>query len=243
LNTNGAPPWPADGLLICGEVGSQSARDMVRDENGGLIITWDDCRDHWSNPDVYAQRVDWFGNELWAAAGIPLGSAADFQVGAQLVADGNGGAIAAWMDKRSGIEYDIYAQWVDRNGYIGGMDTIDAAMGCLPCSGTVPFSTRFRVTMYNLLEDQHRRAAGRINIELANGSLVNNWRVGSTNLSPGEQFNASWYTTIPALGSVIGPNRFTLQLEDVTPVPYNQPPFMPSGDTDVAEITITGTSP
>lgn len=42
----------------------------------------------------------------------------------------------------------------------------------------------------------------------------------------------SWPLTLPAIFPVLGTNLFELTVEDVTPVPYNQPPYAPSGDTD-----------
>jgi hypothetical protein len=176
-------------------------------------------------------------------ANTPVCTEIDDQNYLSSVSDGAGGMFFGWWDFRNGPDSDIYAQMVDANGFLGGLDTIDSTMGCLPCSGTVPFSTRFRVTMYNLQDDQFRRVAGRLNILLANGSQVSNWRAGSTTLSPGETYNASWYSTIPAISSMIGPNQFTLELEDVTQAPYNQPPYMPSGDTDSYTVTVSGIAP
>ncbi len=56
-------------------------------------------------------------------------------------------------------------------------------------------------------------------------------------------FISSWNQNIPAMASVIGNNVFTLAAEDVTPAPYNQPPYPPAGDTDTAFCTVTGIAP
>ncbi len=48
---------------------------------------------------------------------------------------------------------------------------------------------------------------------------------------------------IPALGSVIGVNLFELVGEDVTPAPFNQPPYPPAGDTATASCMVTGVAP
>ncbi len=45
------------------------------------------------------------------------------------------------------------------------------------------------------------------------------------------------------LGTLVGDNVFTLVGEDVTPAPYNQPPFLPSGDTASDNVTVTATAP
>ena len=85
--------------------------------------------------------------------------------------------------------------------------------------------------------------AGRINIKLAGGQGVSGWRAGYTNIGAGSSYLTSWVQSIPALGSVVGDNVFTLVAEDVTPAPYNQPPFPPAGDTDGASCTVTGLGP
>ncbi len=40
-----------------------------------------------------------------------------------------------------------------------------------------------------------------------------------------------------------GDNRFVLIAEDVTPAPYNQPPYPPAGDSAADACTVTGTAP
>jgi len=82
-----------------------------------------------------------------------------------------------------------------------------------------------------------------VNILLANGSSFNNWRAGSTTLTPGQTFSTQWSNTFPATGSLVGENRFVLHVEDVTFAPYNQPPYAPSGDEARASCTVTAFAP
>ncbi len=119
----------------------------------------------------------------------------------------------------------------------GPSGTIAVDLDATPDSGFTPFTSYFSATLTNLTTE-NRRAAARINVVIANGNNYNNWRAGWTNLSSLEVFTKSWYQTIPALATVIGTNTFTLQGADVTPAPYNQPPFMPSGDTDTDVQTV-----
>jgi hypothetical protein len=42
---------------------------------------------------------------------------------------------------------------------------------------------------------------------------------------------------------VIGCNVARLVVEDVTPSPWNQPPYPPAGDTDTDACTVTGIAP
>jgi hypothetical protein len=48
---------------------------------------------------------------------------------------------------------------------------------------------------------------------------------------------------MPAIGSVIGANTFTLMAEDVTPAPYNQPPYPPAGSTCSRTHFVVATPP
>ncbi len=121
--------------------------------------------------------------------------------------------------------------------------TVSAALACQPISGTVPFAVNMQASLTNDYTGQSRRVAGRINVLLAGGGFYANWRAGFTNLSPGESYSTSWNSAIPALGSVIGENSFTLVAVDVTPSPFNQPPYPPAGDSDQAACVVTGIAP
>ncbi len=125
----------------------------------------------------------------------------------------------------------------------GASGTVGAALTCVPSSGTVPFNTMMTVTLQNLYGGQSRRVAARINLSLANGSWFPGWRAGFTNIAAGSSFSRSWSQGIPALGSVIGENAFSLVVEDVTPAPYNQPPYPPAGDTATAQCSVEAFAP
>ncbi len=125
----------------------------------------------------------------------------------------------------------------------GPAATLAAALDCTPSTGTVPFQTAVSVTLENLYQDQARRMAAHMDATLASGSFFPNWRAGYANLSAGESFVTSWMQTIPALGSVIGDNIFTIVAQDVTPAPFNQPPYPAAGDTASDACTVTGKAP
>ncbi len=130
-----------------------------------------------------------------------------------------------------------------RTGAAGPPATLDAALTCQPAIGTLPFSTRMTVWMTNLYQGQSRRISGRVNITRADGVHYANWRAGWTNVAAGATFSTSWQQAIPALGSLVGDNVFTLQAEDTTPAPYNLPPYPPAGDTDSVTVTVQGLLP
>ncbi len=114
---------------------------------------------------------------------------------------------------------------------------------CVPMHGTMPFDTRMSMTLLNRVSDQTRRVATRIHFNLANGEFIANWRSGYTNIVGDAETRWTWDQTIPALGSLIGRNRFTLVAEDVTPAPWNQPPYPVSGYRDINGCTIIAVRP
>ncbi|OGF17990.1 MAG: hypothetical protein A2W00_15065 [Candidatus Eisenbacteria bacterium RBG_16_71_46] len=116
VNSAGVPQWSTDGAELCSShYGGTSDPVIVADVAGGAIVAWFDIRD----PDahaIYAQRVDADGNALWTNGGVRLCDQAQFWDGYPvMVADGAGGAIVAWADRRLGGN-DIFAQRVDANG-------------------------------------------------------------------------------------------------------------------------------
>ncbi len=121
-------------------------------------------------------------------------------------------------------------------------DTVQVALSASPDSGILPLTTQFTAQLANLTTE-NRRASGRIDLVIANGNSYGNWRAGWTNLSSLEVFTQVWNQSFPALGTLVGANVFTITGVDVTPAPYNQPPFAPSGDTDNASVTVTGLAP
>ncbi len=120
---------------------------------------------------------------------------------------------------------------------------LSAELTCLPSSGTLPFSTVMTATLSNLYTEQSRRISGHIDVTLASAQLFTNWRAGFTNIAGGASYVTTWNQTIPAYGSVVGENVFQLLAQDVTPPPYNQPPYPPAGDTATATCTVTGIAP
>ncbi len=121
-------------------------------------------------------------------------------------------------------------------------ETVIADLNCVPDAGVLPFTSMFSVVLGNSLA-HHRTVAGRIDVSLAGGANFANWRAGFSNLGPGETFTTSWQQVLPALDRLVGLNLFELHAEDVTPPPYNQPPYLPSGATVTAACSVTGLAP
>ncbi len=113
LNASGVAQWAANGLVVCNASSNQINPVVVSDGAGGVIIAWGDFRS--SAYDLYAQRLNGTGAAQWAANGVVVCNATTDQSSLQLVADGSGGACAAWDDFRSGSG-DVYAQRIQPNG-------------------------------------------------------------------------------------------------------------------------------
>lgn len=121
--------------------------------------------------------------------------------------------------------------------------TVAAQLSCVPSSGTLPFTTQMSVRLENLYDGQTRRVAARLDATLASGASFPSWRAGYTNIAAGGSYVSTWNQNFPALGTLVGENRFTLLAVDVTPVPYNQPPYPASGDSASDSCTVTGVAP
>ncbi len=117
VNASGTVLWDNDGVDICTATGPQWRPQLVSDGAGGAIITWEDWRNGWDDPDIYAQRVDSSGTVLWDTNAVAICTAPGFQEVPQLISDGAGGVIIAWTDLRSG-DPDIYAQRVNASGTV-----------------------------------------------------------------------------------------------------------------------------
>jgi len=117
VNSAGAAQWTADGVAVCAATNSQNDPQILAD-NGGALLLWNDARDSGTTDvDIYAQRLNASGAPQWTANGIAVCTAVNQQVFARMTPDGSGGAVAAWMDTRSGgLNYDMYAQRIKPAG-------------------------------------------------------------------------------------------------------------------------------
>lgn len=157
----------------------------------------------------------------------------------------------AWTAVSSGC-YGAGHGYRDGNYYAGDFnfhtwvscdEFLQATLQCDPPVGSLPLNVHMNANLKNLYGGQVRRYSARIDVELAGGYVFSNWRSGFMNLHAGRQFTEEWNQYLPLLGPLKGPNVFTLVAEDVTPAPYNQPPYLPSGVTDTDSCTVTGSVP
>lgn len=109
--------WPTDpfgyGMPVSSGPADQTDPVAVDDGAGGAFVAWMDARA--GNLDVFVQHLDSKGNALWTVNGVAVTTLPATQGLPQLVADGAGGVIVAWIDVRTGV-YDLYAQRVNAAG-------------------------------------------------------------------------------------------------------------------------------
>lgn len=113
INSSGDIEWAINGVAVCTGNGGQKTPAMVSDGSGGAIISWHDVRN--GNYDIFAQKLDASGKIRWTNNGVAVCAVSGDQSCPTIVADGSGGAIATWYDKRNG-NYDIFVQTIDMSG-------------------------------------------------------------------------------------------------------------------------------
>ncbi len=131
IDGNGNILWTGGGVVICNANGFQINPHLVTDGSNGAVITWQDKRNG-SDYDIYAQGVAANGTIQWTSNGIVLCQFATTQSNPKITPDYLGGAIVAWQDKRMGVDFDIYAQYINGNGvtqWTSGGKSICSAAG------------------------------------------------------------------------------------------------------------------
>jgi hypothetical protein len=104
-----AAGWPSEGVVVCDAQGFPARASVASDGMGGMIAIWEDRQS--LIPDVYAQRVSAFGTAGWGDSGVPVCVGNGHQRDPKVIATGEGSAVAAWQDFRTG-ESNIFAQRV-----------------------------------------------------------------------------------------------------------------------------------
>jgi len=115
INTAGAVQWAANGISVCSLSQDQTTPRLVPISTGGAFIAWSDRRST-TYYDIYAQRLDTYGNNQWTANGIAICTASNHQYLEVAVSGGDDNAVFVWKDYRSTSSYDVYSQKIDLYG-------------------------------------------------------------------------------------------------------------------------------
>ncbi len=112
VDSAGVVLWTEDGVAISTNLAEHDMASIASDNAGGAIIVYRDTR---TDGDIYAQRVNQFGQRLWPVNSDTVVVAAGTQSHPVIISDGAGGAIVAWRDQRSGAD-DVYVQRLSATG-------------------------------------------------------------------------------------------------------------------------------
>jgi len=116
-------------------------------------------------------------------------------------------------------------------------DTIGMNLSCSPPVLEVPTRCRISIHVANTSHFFRHVDLG-LNFRLPSGSVMENIRFGHFEFVPGGRSYDNWPHHIPALPSLVGTTAFVLHAVDVTPPPWNQPPYPPSGLSYSAEVPL-----
>ncbi len=109
--------WQDNGVSVRQGIHIEWQRTGDNGSDGEMIFAWSDTR--FGGRDIYAQKVDVNGNNLWGSEGSPVVVQPGRQEDPILITDGNGGAYIIWVDYRDEPDYgDIYAQHINSEGVI-----------------------------------------------------------------------------------------------------------------------------
>jgi len=116
--------WQPNGICICDTAWGAAPSLIVSDGKHGAIVCWTEVLRGYppdtthNTEDIYAQRVDSGGNEIWPHQGVPVCSLSNaYSYYPAMISDGQGGAIIAWEDTRGGFGYTrVFAQRLDSLG-------------------------------------------------------------------------------------------------------------------------------
>lgn len=116
VDASGSTVWSPNGVTLGTFSMALPNFAMDSDGSGGAIVFWNRETSLDSNTDVYAQRVDHNGNQLWQTGGIPIATVTpaggDWDDVGGIKSDGAGGAFLVW----TGTPAPLNAQHLDANG-------------------------------------------------------------------------------------------------------------------------------
>lgn len=130
LDTYGVTQWGGGGSAVCAAAGNQTLPELSVNASGNTVAGWMDDRGGFAA--VYCQRLDTAGGVLWAADGCAASTITSDQTAPGFLVDAFGGVTVAWADIRSGIGWDVRAQFIDGEGRQGYLAANVFSVGDVP---------------------------------------------------------------------------------------------------------------
>jgi len=124
VSTEGKNLWVDGGVIVTSMADAQGNNyDVIGDGMGNLFVAWD-TGSITPDTDVYVQKLDKDGNPMWGEEGILLCqdqvtesyNPANMQSHPQMAADGTGGVIVTWHDRRRIMNREVFAQRINAAG-------------------------------------------------------------------------------------------------------------------------------
>ncbi len=121
IDNSGNLLWNSNGVPISTAANQQYLARLISDFNNGAIVAFHSDLGSVGNllSTVYAQKINSNGIVQWPTNGVEICSPGPNQsttITPKICTDGNGGAIIAWDDERSGTGTDVYAQRINSSG-------------------------------------------------------------------------------------------------------------------------------
>jgi hypothetical protein len=138
-NSSGIPQWTVNGVQVCTAPGFRGGAKLLADNSNGAMFFFTDSRNdphglnydslvanYLTNADIYGQRLSSTGTLLWTSNGVAIVAASGNQdafENSQVITDGSGGAIVAFVDGRNDLmnnydNLDLFAQRVNSSGVV-----------------------------------------------------------------------------------------------------------------------------
>lgn len=124
---NGDLLWSSDGEVVVEETGDQKNFDACSDGAGGVFVVWQSDANYDELWNIYVQRLDADGEQVWASPVLLSNSGINAQKPA-ITASENGYAIAAWISGSSPGK--VYAQRINSSGVLQWPAAVQLSNSC-----------------------------------------------------------------------------------------------------------------
>lgn len=124
-------PWLRQGVPVVQALGDQKNFDLCSDGAGGVFVVWQSDADSDGIWNIYVQRLNASGNQVWTSPVLLSNPAQNAQKPA-ITTSGAERAIAAWV---SGSPAKVYAQRINSDGSLSWPAAVQLSSSCYAAHG------------------------------------------------------------------------------------------------------------